>query len=73
MFSVCLPSGAHGFSDDDMVAIDQLILSHSEIHRAFAITFDGDLLVFSTVQDLPESPEGFPFGDAGLSSGTEPF
>lgn len=73
MFAVGIPSGAHGFSDPDMVAIDQLILSHSEIHRAFTITFDGDFLTFSTEQDLLESPEGFPFADAGLSSGTEPF
>lgn len=73
MFGACIPAGSHGFNDSDMLAIDQLILSHSEIHRPFTIEFDGDVLVFSTVQDLPESPEGFPFGDVGLSSGTEPF
>ncbi len=68
MFGVGLPSGVHGFNDADMVAIDQLILSHSEIHRAFTIVFDGDFLTFSTVQDLPDSPAGFPFCDAGGSS-----
>ena len=66
-------SGAAGFSDGDMLAIDQLILSHSEIHRAFSIQFDGDVFTFHTVEDLPESPEGFPFGDVGLSAGTSDF
>ena len=61
MFGACFPAGSAGFSDSDMMAIDQLIFSHSEIHRPFSIEFDGDILTFSTLQDLPDSPPGFPY------------